>query len=87
MRMYAVAECTMLFGLTVLVGSLLLGASVVLLMVHEGVTAVWRMSRKIASNRRHRVAARELVGPQSLARAPMVWFVAAKRTDMVSAKS
>jgi hypothetical protein len=84
---YAVAECTTLLALSALIGSLLLGTSVVFLMVHEGVTRVWRMSRKIASNRRRRVAARELVGPQSPARPPMAWFVAAKRTDVVSAKS
>jgi hypothetical protein len=85
--MYVVAECTTLLALSALIGSLLLGTGVILLMVHEGFTAVWRMSRKIASDRRRRLTARELVGSQSLARAPIAWFVAAKRTDMVSAKS
>lgn len=84
--MYVVAECTTLLALSALIGSLLLGTSVVVLMVHEGITTVRRMSRKIVSKRR-RVAARKLVGPQSLARAPMAWLVAAKSTDVVSAKS
>ena len=51
MHMYAAAECTMLFALTALVGSLLLGAGVVFIAVQEGVASVWRMSRKIATSR------------------------------------
>ncbi len=51
--MYAVAECTMLLVLTALVGSLLLGASVLLIMVQEGAATVWRMSRKTAGIRGH----------------------------------
>ena len=69
--MYVVAEWTTLLGLSALIGSLLLGTSVALLGIHEGVTTVWRMSRRIVSNRR-RLAARELVSSLSLARAPIV---------------
>lgn len=85
--MYVIAECTTLLALSTVIGGLLLGTSVVLLMFQEGVAAVWRISRKIAGSRRRRVAARELVGPQSLVQPPMAWLVAVKRTDVVSAKS
>jgi len=48
--MYVVVECTTLLALSALIGSLLLGTSVVFLMVQEGAATVWRMSRKMASN-------------------------------------
>jgi hypothetical protein len=49
--MYAIAECITLLGLSALVGSLLLSASVVVMMAREGVATVWRMSRRIAGSR------------------------------------
>jgi len=77
--MYAVAECTTLFALTALIGSLLLAVGVAFIAIQEGVVSVWRVSRKIAGGRLRRVATRKLVGPQGLAQTPMALFVAAKQ--------
>jgi hypothetical protein len=66
--MYVVAECTTLLVLSALIGSLLLGTSVVLLMVQEGASTGWRV---FARNRRRRLAARGPVGSLSLTRAPI----------------
>jgi hypothetical protein len=47
--MYLVVEYATLLLLTAVILSLLLGVSVALLMVQEGMATIWRVSRKIAS--------------------------------------
>jgi hypothetical protein len=49
--MYVVVEYTTLLALAAVLASLLLAASVLFMMVQEGVATVWRMSRKTASKK------------------------------------